>query len=217
MKFTWLQRNSSPRLLLFFNGWAQDDTLIRHLQTDANVLTISDYRELGDLPDVSAYEHIDVVAWSMGVWAAANSLRNVEVNSATAVCGSEMPVNEHFGIAPRIFDITLSGMRKNGVGRFYDRMFHPKTERSRFPEIITCRDEVEQIDELELIGSQAHTRKSTINWTKAVVCQNDKIFVAENLTNYWRSRNVPTVTLDAGHCPFARFEKWSQLIDIQAV
>ena len=61
-----------PRLLLFFCGWSASPALFHSLQADPDqdVWLMSDYRNLTFDADLSAYQSVTLVAWSLGVWVA---------------------------------------------------------------------------------------------------------------------------------------------------
>ena len=62
----------APSLLIFCNGWAMTRAAIEHLTLPPgyDLLLVEDYRSQDFSFDFSPYSHVDLVAWSMGVWAA---------------------------------------------------------------------------------------------------------------------------------------------------
>ena len=61
-----------PDLLLFFAGWsASPDSFARLAVPErTDYWVVYDYRDMA-FPEFAGYEHVDVVAWSLGVWVAA--------------------------------------------------------------------------------------------------------------------------------------------------
>lgn len=81
-----------------------------------DLLLFYDYRDISgeDAPEVEGYESVRVVAWSMGVWAASVLLSrwNIPVSCRVAINGTERPVDEHYGIHPKIYLLTERGMNR---------------------------------------------------------------------------------------------------------
>ena len=76
MKYEYIIQEQNPRLLLFFAGWASDPTPFRHYRPkDRDFIICYDYRTLEhDFLPPGIYQKVDVVGWSMGVWAASGSV-----------------------------------------------------------------------------------------------------------------------------------------------
>ncbi|MCC8173923.1 MAG: DUF452 family protein, partial [Odoribacter sp.] len=76
MRIGWLNKSSRGRVIIFFTGWGMDVNSVSHLKGEYDVLVIYDYNDISvtNLPDLNSYKEIYVIAWSMGVWAAANIL-----------------------------------------------------------------------------------------------------------------------------------------------
>ena len=66
----------NPRLLLFFAGWGADETPFKaYRPAESDFMICYDYRDLSfDADMLKAYEQVNVVGWSMGVWAASQTL-----------------------------------------------------------------------------------------------------------------------------------------------
>ena len=73
------------------------------------------------MPEVEGHESVRVVAWSMGVWAASVLLSrwNIPVSCRVAINGTERPVDEHYGIHPKIYLLTGRGMTEQGRDKFF--------------------------------------------------------------------------------------------------
>lgn len=100
-------------LTLFFCGWGMDEHTVQHVRGMGDLLLFYDYRDISgeDAPEVEGYESVRVVAWSMGVWAASVLLSrwNIPVSCRVAINGTERPVDEHYGIHPKIYLLTERG------------------------------------------------------------------------------------------------------------
>ncbi len=215
MKATWLKQNEGGRLTLFFNGWGQDATVVGHLKSDDSVLMINDYRSLEcDWPDLSAYSEVRLVAWSMGVWAAANTVSHLEekITTSIAYCGTERPIDDNFGIPLRIHKVNLCGMQRHGTERFNVRMFQREEERLFYGDQLSSRPLNEMIEELRCIGIQSQTCCASRQWTKAIVPRGDMIIPTDIQKRYWKGR-TQIVERVGGHCLFARYHEWDELFE----
>ena len=72
MKQVYIIKDKHPRLLLFFAGWGADETPFKGYQpADSDYMLCYDYRTLDfDTSLLKTYQEINVIGWSMGVWAA---------------------------------------------------------------------------------------------------------------------------------------------------
>ena len=75
MQYFWLnKKDENKKLILFFNGWAMNETPVQHLKNDDfDVLVLFDYRDVDfNLAqfDFSKYDEKYLVCWSMGVYVA---------------------------------------------------------------------------------------------------------------------------------------------------
>lgn len=77
MKQTFIIRNNGKHLLLFFAGWGMDETPFRHIHpAECDWMICYDYRSLEfDTTLIQAYSKISLIAWSMGVWAASQVMK----------------------------------------------------------------------------------------------------------------------------------------------
>jgi biotin synthesis protein BioG len=94
MRLHWQVREGHPRLLLFFNGWGMDERLLAMIEPPEgrDLLMVCDYTDVRGADAVRTavahYPAADLVAWSMGVWAAATVF-----GSAGAGFGKALAVN----------------------------------------------------------------------------------------------------------------------------
>lgn len=215
MKTEWLACNKTDRLILFFNGWGMDKCAVEHLRISSDLLMCYDYRTLyaSDFPDLTAYKKIDVIAWSMGVWAAANVLTETGLKSeiSVAICGTEKPVDDNYGIPTNIYELTQKGMDERGRKKFFSRMFVEKAEKERFASHTPKRELWEQLEELEAIHRLSTENQNTYHWDCAYVAENDIIFPTLNQEAYWQGM-TEIIHLPGGHYPFYQFNTWEEII-----
>jgi len=187
---------------------------VQHVKGKGDLLLFYDYRDISgeEAPEVKGYESVRVVAWSMGVWAASVLLSrwNIPVSYRVAINGTERPVDEHYGIHPKIYLLTERGMTEQGRDKFFARMLSGKEEIERFEENKPCRDIDEQRDELRLIREQSVREMSEMHWDRVYISEGDVIFPVENQRNWWRDR-VEIITLSGGHYPFYVLDNWEKI------
>ncbi len=104
--------HQGEHLILYFAGWGMPPDAVNHLILPENhdLLICYDYQDLNLDFDFSAYRHIRLVAWSMGVWAAERALQGIRLKSATAVNGTGLPCDDNFGIPCAVFKGTLENL-----------------------------------------------------------------------------------------------------------
>lgn len=219
MRIEWLNKKDNDRVILFFNGWGMDAGIVSKLGAASDVLMFYDYRTLscGSLPDLKHYREIYVVAWSMGVWAAACVLPDLhlkKIDFSVALNGTERPVDDQYGIPCKIYKLTEKGMNEQGRKKFFSRMFTDKDECTFFAGQKSCRELPEVCEELGLIGKQCVGGALQHIWDRTFVSEDDMIFPAKNQLNWWKDK-VSVDILYGGHYPFSCFKNWEEIISIK--
>lgn len=217
METTWLKREGSREVILFFNGWGMDDRAVRHVGGDVDVVEVHDYRSLrqAEAPDLGGYEGVCVVAWSMGVWAAGALAGRwgLAPRVAVALNGTGCPVDDDYGIPVKSYLLTERGMDERGREKFFRRMLASSGEMAWFEERKPCRPLEEQVEELRLVREQAGALRGEImKWDVALVSEGDLIFPPGNQRNWWEGR-CRTVALPGGHYPFRELNNWNMILD----
>lgn len=178
MKQLFLQRAGQGKLLLFFHGWSMDETVLAPagFPADYDILCCYDYRELSVPEGLEGYQERILVAWSLGVWAAAQC-RLPRFDRAIAVNGTLRPVSAEYGIDPAIF----SGTAANWLDPAARRAFYRRTggaEPAREPE--------EQRGELlELERQITSTPVPEDCYDLALTGLRDRIFPAARQQAFW--------------------------------
>ena len=211
MRRTWLTKKEGGVLTLFFCGWGMDERSVQQVTGSGDVLVFYDYRDISEekAPDVEDYESVRVIAWSMGVWAASVLLNrwNLSVDRRVAINGTERPVDEHYGIHPKIYKLTELGMTEQGRDKFFARMFTGQNEAEQFKDNKPRRDIGEQREELRLIREQSTREQPNMPWDRVYISKGDIIFPVENQRNWWKDR-CEIVSLAGGHYPFYELNDW---------
>lgn len=201
-------------MTLFFCGWGMDERAVQHLTGTGDVLAFYDYRDIAgeEAPVTDGYDEIRAVAWSMGVWAAAVLLERwkLPVTRRVAINGTERPVDERYGILPKVYLLTERGMDERGRDKFFARMLAGREEMARFGANKPFRELHEQVEELRAIREQAMLIRPEMRWDKAYVSAGDVIFPPESQRNWWDGR-CETVSIEGGHYPFYVLDNWDEI------
>ncbi|KGN78549.1 hypothetical protein HQ35_10075 [Porphyromonas cangingivalis] len=210
----------AERLLIYFTGWGTTPEVVGHLSVPEgwDYLTCWDYTTLkdGDLPDLSQYRKVIVVAWSMGVWAA-DKLAHLfpEDTYGVAINGTPLPMHNDYGIPDLIFQGTLDGLNDENRARFDRRMCGGKSLLALYQSFSArstddLRDELLSVYE-QVKGLDAST--PSLAWRKAYVGTKDLIVPPDNQTNYWSRFGTEVRILDdIGHYPFTLFATWDEVL-----
>lgn len=209
----------APSLLIFCNGWAMTRAAIEDLTLPLgyDLLLVEDYRSQDFSFDFSPYSHVDLVAWSMGVWAATllhqhNKLPHL--SRAIAIAGTPYPRHDDWGIPCAIFDATRDHLNEENRERFNRRMCGGKRLRHLF-ESLKTRSTEELKTELSYVGAQPPfpIEQGQSPWTHAIIPVKDRIIPSCNQLAWWHNTGVEVATLpQADHYPFCAFSHWEELL-----
>ena len=203
MKYKWLNINQNNKVIVFFNGWGMDESVVHHLEfSDYDILMFYDYNNLDtnfNFNSLDKYKNKSLIAWSMGVMVA--TLFNQKYTSATAINGTLKPIDNKFGISQRIYDLTIKGFNEKGAQRFIKSMFNENIE---LPQI--SRDIENQKSELSALKN--YTANSNFKYNRIILSDNDKIIPTKSQIAFWGIE--PNIS--SGHCPFMLFKKWEELL-----
>ena len=151
---SWLnKKEDNKKLILFFNGWGMNETPVNHLESeDCDILILYDYSDLSfDFAefDFSKYKEKNLIAWSMGVYVA-NLFKDVfkDFNKKVAINGTCKMIDNDYGIAKKIYDITIKLFGEKTCEKFIQNMF----EDGEIPAKVTITRTMENLKkELEII------------------------------------------------------------------
>lgn len=218
MKSSFLEKESNHKLILFFNGWGMDSSVVSHLKTeDYDVKAFCHYNHDFSIAEdsFSKYDEIILIAWSMGVWAAARALEglNIQINRAIAINGTLEPVNDQLGIPEGIFKGTIDHFSERNKQKFDRRMLGSKDQFLKFNSKKMDRTLDNQLEELKIIYDLALNTNASISFDKAIIGKEDLIFPVQNQQNAWEGK-AEIEYLDSPHFPFYAFSSWSEILDL---
>lgn len=215
------QQNQGTQLILYFTGWGTPPSVVKHLVLPSNTdLAICyQYHDLSCPIDFNTYTSIRIIAWSMGIWVAERVCHSYHLypllKSATAINGTGLPRHPHYGISPRLFDITVNTLSPKNRQHFEQSMCHPTASNTILAQYQNAPD-YRHFDDVshELVCLQQwileDTRTDLVPWTNAILSIKDHIFPIENMRNYWQSR-CPITEIDGAHLIFPLFTHWEYL------
>ena len=126
MKQVYIINENHPQLLLFFAGWAADETPFKQYRPkDMDYMICYDYRTLDfDYSIFDRYRQVNVVAWSMGVWMGSLILSQVSRDKVFSLAfnGTTYPIDNLEGIPVNTFQATLDGLTPATLQKFLRRM-----------------------------------------------------------------------------------------------
>ena len=203
MRYKWLNEENNSKLIVFFNGWGMDESIVNHLSFDGyDVLMFYDYNTLDtdfDFSFLEKYKEKHLVAWSMGVMIA--SIFDIKYTSSVAVNGTLKPIDNNFGIPVRIYDLTIRGFTPEGAKKFIRNMYETEP-----PKLDIKREFSNQKSELEIL--KTYTANQNFKYTKVIISDNDKIIPTKNQITFWEKE--PNIR--CGHAVFHLFKNWGELL-----
>ena len=205
MKQHFIIKNNQKHLLLFFAGWGMDETPFLQIRpTDKDWMICYDYRSLEfDAGILQEYSEITLIAWSMGVWAASQIMKqypSLPLFQSIAINGTLYPIHETKGITPSIFEGTLQGLNEQSLQKFQRRMCGSIADYKAFQIVIPQRPVEELKEELAAIQQQyLSIPPSDFTWQRAIIGKNDRIFLPDNQWLAWRNKVDSLEYVEAAH------------------
>ena len=210
MKYKWLNKTNSDKLIIFFNGWGMDENIVSGLDFDGHdVVMFYDYNSFDtdfDFSIINTYPTKHLVAWSMGVMTASVFCCKYEnkFNSSTAIAGTPYPIHDDYGIPKKIYNLTVKGFNEQSSKKFMERMFNSETDTKIFS------DRSFENIKSELSALMSYEPNPDLKYTRVIIPDNDNIIPTKNQKNYWG--NIGYEVISSAHCPFMLYNKWSELI-----
>ena len=202
MKQLFIKKEGNPVLLLFFAGWGSDENLFGSpVPEGCDYLLCFDYKNMDfDYSLLDGYQEIRVLAWSMGVWVACQTLtgKDYPYGMRLAVNGTPYPIHDTKGIPEAIFRGTLENFSEPVLVRCRRRICGSATQVKLFLAHHPYRtlDDLHQelADEWTMVKARPAWKW---DWDKAIVGTSDKIFPPQNQREAWQG--VPVEEKDVEH------------------
>lgn len=209
MKQRFIKKENNPRLLLFFAGWGSDERLFDRPVADGyDYLLCFDYRSPDfDYALLDGYREIRLLAWSMGVWAAGQTLAGHDYpwQMRLAVGGTPFPIDDCRGIPEAVFRGTLAHFSDAALVRFRRRICGTAEQVKEFLSHRPYRPVEELREELQALAACACRPSASFVWDKAIIGTCDKIFPPANQREAWR--DVEVIERDVEHYDGGLFDR----------
>ena len=205
------KEEKNKKLILFFNGWAMNETPVNHLKKDDyDILELFDYRDLNfNLKqfDFNKYDEKYLVCWSMGVYAANLFYQELkDFNKKIAINGTNKVIDDNFGIPKKIYKVTVKFLNETSLDKFIKNMF----DNGKLNPNVTITRTLEELKE-ELISIQNIQLKDELNFDKAIISKFDRIIPTQNQINFWKNKTNVEI-INSTHCPYENYSSWEELI-----
>lgn len=216
------QKERNSKLILFLNGWGMNEAAIRHLciPEGYDLLIVYDYRSFSDFPpEVSHYQEIILVAWSIGVWATEQLTQRgllPSVKQSIAMAGSPFIRHDSYGIPCKVFDLTLQTLTDSSRETFNRRMCGGKSNEALLKEFEqrTTQELQEELNAVRKAELSRDSERLAFHWDRLLIAEKDKIVPPRNLYRLAEGFQIPTFSLPLlPHFLFAGFDSWQDLFE----
>lgn len=197
------------RLILIFAGWSTTPAFYRDLHAEGwDIAVVWDYRDLDFDPAViNDYSSIFIIAWSMGVAAAAHAADTTldarRISAAFAVNGTLYPSSDSYGIPEAIYESTRATLNARNLLKFTKRMGYVSPTPETLPPVPPEDFYIPDFDSLafELENMRSKALRGQLPWKRVYVSENDRIFPAASMRAYWLTdpAQPDIINLDAPH------------------
>lgn len=214
------RREANTNLIIVFGGWGTDQNAFLPLCTPDHDLILY-YNYSADepliLPEEKTYEHITLIGWSLGIWAAEylSSSMGLEPDLSIAINGTPVPADDLYGVPLDIFEGTLNKLSDQGMEKFNLRLFGDKTTLDKYRDRTSRRSVDSFREELRWMYNRImETNDLKYRWDIAVASPDDRIFPYKNVIGYWSKReSTSLVSLELPHYPFFHWESFMEMIN----
>ncbi len=200
MNIEFIKRGAETRLILLFAGWSTDTRYYSDCIVEGwDTAVVSDYRDMS-MPELpSQYSTIYIFAYSLGVFAAAYT--DIIAAAKIAICGSEIPVSDEYGIPVAVYYATADGLTAVSLKKFHRRMAGDRATIVRIEPLLPAAPDIDALkEELYAIATHQSNGCKGCKWDRVYIAENDRIFPAVNLDRYWSSRpDVVKIKKNSSH------------------
>lgn len=213
MQHFWLNKDEQNKnFILFLNGWAMNESPIKHLKSNNyDILVVFDYRNIDfnffNQFDFTKYNKKYLVSWSMGVYVA--NLFYSELNlfdKKIAINGTAKIIDDNFGIPEKVYKITTKFLNEDSKDKFIKNMF----KNGELNPNITITRELTELKE-ELVSIQKIKTEKELKFNKAIISNDDRIIPTKNQIAFWKDK-TQIVQIDSTHCPFEIYKSWQEIV-----
>lgn len=218
MKHSWINKQNHSECILFFSGWGFDEKLLQDFDwKNYDLLFFYDYTQISEIKeDLSAYNKIHVIAWSLGVWVANYVLADFKskINQAIAINGTLKAIDDKEGIPEQIYALTLKTWNDRNREKFNSRICGGFREYTPLKKYFSDRSSEDLKLELESLQKVIKDNELLTNiFTKSIIGDKDLIFSTHNQENFWEKQNIEIYKIDSPHFPFVVLNSVSKILN----
>lgn len=213
---TFFVNHDKTRLLIFFCGFYTDaDCFIEFDNDNSDILFVYDYSDLDfshlEYFDYTPYVEINVIAYSYGVFACNLASSYLPyINNSVAISGTIYPIDENYGIKPRVYDLMLNSFNMDVVNNFKNKM-----ELNSGGTIKPSNREIDNLhNELSEIKNYVMNNNIVQNFDfdKVIITKKDRIIPYGAQKSFWEFHNN-ILELECGHFPFFEFDNFDEILE----
>ena len=207
--------HGSKDLIVFFSGWGCDDHQFTNLHDVKDVLILYDYQDLNLDFDFSKYAHIDVIAYSAGVFIASVMAEKLpHVRKKVAVCGNPYLFDETLGISQATLQVFREITLDNYLEFRRKYMVFTDEEYEKYNQLQSLRNSESCQNELIFLQKLYAQKKMTLHpdFDKALAAENDLIFKLPIQKAFYK--NKLKVIKNARHHVFFEFNSFEDILDL---
>jgi len=191
-------------LLLFFNGWGMDKSLVKHLIIPKNTrLKVVNYPYKIQL---TKEENVIPIGYSFGVYYLAKWITQAKLSfpKVIAINGTPEIIGPN-GISEKLFQATYCNLSRSTLEIFFQNMGIDQTFKKPNKSICELKGELKNLYNNYQLQSNV--------FTHALISENDRIIPTKRQEKYFQAQNAKIKKISGGHFAFATLKKWRDIID----
>ncbi len=211
MNYSWLNKNNSSKLIVFFSGWGMDENSAILEYGNFDFLVFYNYENAvlnsNIVEEIRKYKEVYIIAWSMGVIISTiliSKLNNIKYK--IAINGTLKIIDDRYGIPTKIFNATLNNLSETTIKSFFQNMGYADFKTPN-------RDFASQLNELKSIENFYKNNEFNGDFDRIIIGQRDIIVPFKNQKRAWENKNF--TVLDCGHYIFNLFNTWDDIINVK--
>lgn len=213
-------------LIIFFCGWALDYHCFSFLESDMDILFVYNYRDFNLEFDFSKYKKIFLIAYSYGVYVSSKVVCCLpKIDYSIAINGTLRPIDKHFGISEKVFNLTCDNLDLMTINKFYGKLFNNQEDffyfSNNFKPLLPIQDNKESLINIKnnFLSSDNNSLSSKVvefKYDKAIISENDRIFPFKSQLNFWNNYNLSdrTEVYKFPHFPFFQFRTFREILEL---
>lgn len=193
------------QLILFFNGWGMDNSVISNIEREENIEVIC-LSYPYSIPNINFknYSKIYVIGWSFGVFYAIKFLENFNFPYISiAINGTPFPIGD-FGISEKLFNLTLKTLNEDNFKKFFLNMGAPL---SLFPKDFSIKKL-----EKELLDIKLSLPLKSFKFDKVFLGAKDRIIPFNRQFKFFKNICSNIKIINCEHFPFYILNSWRSII-----